>query len=98
MPTYEYCCNQCNREFEKFQRITEPAHAECPTCGSSDTRRLISHSSFILKGSGWYVTDYARKNGGNGGASEKAAPGTQNEGSDRTRSTSRDASSASTRS
>lgn len=70
MPTYEYACNQCGREFEKVQRITEPAQAECPACGSSDTRRLISHSSFILKGSGWYVTDYARKNGGgNGGSS-----------------------------
>jgi len=81
MPTYEYCCNQCGHEFEKVQRITEPAQAECPVCGSADTRRLISHSSFILKGTGWYVTDYARKNGGgNGGTSHRSTKTTIQEG------------------
>lgn len=70
MPTYEYHCDGCGGEFEKEQRITEPAGGECPSCGSSDVHRLISLSSFVLKGSGWYVTDYARK-GGNGSSDPK---------------------------
>ncbi|MBL6976389.1 MAG: zinc ribbon domain-containing protein [Deltaproteobacteria bacterium] len=73
MPTYEYQCDGCGDEFEKEQRITEPAGAVCPSCGSSDTHRLISLSSFVLKGSGWYVTDYGRKdgNGSNGSKGHK---------------------------
>ena len=70
MPTYEYQCNACHAEFECEQRISAPPHAPCPTCGAEDTRRLISHSSFVLKGSGWYVTDYGRK-GANGPSGTK---------------------------
>jgi len=67
MPTYEYHCDACESEFEVEKRMSDPVEAGCPACGSDHTHRLISHSSFVLKGSGWYVTDYARKNGGNGG-------------------------------
>jgi putative FmdB family regulatory protein len=76
MPTYEYACNACNAEFEREQRISDPPHADCPDCGSEDTRRLISHTSFVLKGSGWYATDYGRKggNGSNGGHGKPAKP------------------------
>ncbi len=72
MPTYEYRCNACGIEFEVEKRMSDPVAAACTTCGATDTERLISHSSFVLKGSGWYVTDYARKNGssGNGGATK----------------------------
>lgn len=92
MPTYEYCCNQCGREFEKVQRITDPVQADCPACGSSDTRRLLSLSSFILKGTGWYLTDYARKNGGGQeGPSRKGAKSTLQEESDATTSGTRGA-------
>ncbi|MBP7125422.1 zinc ribbon domain-containing protein [Myxococcota bacterium] len=66
MPTYEYHCNACNRDFEAEKRMSDPVDQECAHCGSPDTQRLISHTSFVLKGSGWYVTDYARKNGSNG--------------------------------
>lgn len=66
MPTYEYRCDACEDEFEVEKRMSDPVQAPCPSCGSARTHRLISHSSFVLKGSGWYVTDYARKNGGNG--------------------------------
>lgn len=65
MPTYEYRCNHCGHDFEKFQRITDEPNATCPLCGSPDTKRLVSLSSFILKGTGWYLTDYARKERGN---------------------------------
>lgn len=60
MPIYEYECNDCG-VFELTQRITEPALKRCPTC-KGKVERLISNTSFVLKGSGWYATDYA-KNG-----------------------------------
>lgn len=61
MPTYEYECTTCGAQFEREQKITEDPIKECPECGNS-VKRVISASSFVLKGSGWYVTDYARKN------------------------------------
>ena len=67
MPIYEYACEHCG-VFEEMQRINDPALAKCPKC-KRKVRRLISQTSFQLKGSGWYVTDYARK--GNGGSSKK---------------------------
>ena len=56
MPIYEYDCPHCGR-FEKQQRITEPALGRCAHCGRK-VQRLISHTSFALKGTGWYATDY----------------------------------------
>jgi putative FmdB family regulatory protein len=61
MPIYEYHCKQCG-EFEVMQRITDRALRRCPTCQKKVTK-LISNTSFQLKGTGWYVTDYARKDG-----------------------------------
>ncbi|MGH8068615.1 MAG: FmdB family zinc ribbon protein [Candidatus Entotheonellia bacterium] len=57
MPIYEYQCESCNRRFEVMQRMTEPLLATCEKCGGH-VRRLISQTSFVLKGSGWYVTNY----------------------------------------
>src|SRR5262245_7073554 len=62
MPIYEYRCGHCG-EFEEMQRITDPPLVKCPRCGRK-VQRLISQTSFQLKGSGWYVTDYGR--GGSG--------------------------------
>ena len=65
MPTYEYECPKCPRVFEVRQRITEPALETCDRCGGP-IHRLLSAAPFILKGGGWYVTDYpseARKKG-----------------------------------
>lgn len=65
MPTYEYQCDQCRRTFEIRQRITEDPLTRCEACGGP-LRRLLSAAPFILKGEGWYVTDYpseARKKG-----------------------------------
>jgi putative FmdB family regulatory protein len=58
MPIYEYRCPKCGT-FETMQRITEPALKRCPTC-KSKIERMISSTSFVLKGSGWYATDYAK--------------------------------------
>jgi putative FmdB family regulatory protein len=59
MPIYEYKCNQCG-VFEAMQGIKEAPLKKCPTC-KGKVERQISRGSFILKGSGWYATDYARK-------------------------------------
>ena len=57
MPTYEYECPKCPRVFEVRQRITEPALDTCDRCGGP-IHRLLSAAPFILKGEGWYVTNY----------------------------------------
>ena len=57
MPTYEYHCDGCGRDFEVRQRISEASLTTCDVCGGA-VRRLLSAAPFILKGEGWYVTDY----------------------------------------
>jgi len=57
VPTYEYECSKCPRVFEVRQRITEAPLETCDVCGGP-VRRLLSAAPFILKGEGWYVTDY----------------------------------------
>jgi putative FmdB family regulatory protein len=57
VPTYEYECRQCRRRFEVRQRISEPALSTCEECGGP-VQRLLAATPFILKGGGWYVTDY----------------------------------------
>ena len=59
MPTYEYKCEACGNEFEKFQSITAPAIRKCPACGKNRVKRLIgTGSGLIFKGGGFYETDY----------------------------------------
>jgi len=65
MPIYEYQCEQCEHTFEEWQKDFSERDVPCPECGGQ-SQRLISNTAFILKGSGWYVTDYARGNGSNG--------------------------------
>lgn len=60
MPVYEYKCESCAKHFEVWQKITDSPLTECEACGGK-LHKLISQSSFVLKGSGWYVTDYVRK-------------------------------------
>ncbi len=60
MPIYEYQCTKCGEVFEAFQKITDEPLTECKFC-KARVEKLISHSSFQLKGSGWYLTDYARR-------------------------------------
>lgn len=70
MPIYEYSCPECGT-FETMQRITEPALKRCPKC-KSKVERMVSRTSFILKGSGWYATDYGRS-GKSGGAQSESS-------------------------
>lgn len=60
MPIYEYECRNCGKHFEKMQKITEEPLSSCPFCAGK-VKKLVSNCSFQLKGSGWYVTDYAKK-------------------------------------
>lgn len=75
MPIYEYRCEECAQVFEEWQNDFEERDAPCPVCGAH-SKRLISHSAFILKGSGWYATDYSRKssseNGNGNGKKDKS--------------------------
>ena len=61
MPTYTYQCHSCGKIFEKEQKITEEPIKECPYCGGQVKRLITGGMGLILKGSGWYVTDYKNK-------------------------------------
>ena len=58
MPIYEYECTNCGKQFEAFQKFSDAPLSRCKDCGGY-VHKLISRTSFILKGTGWYVTDYA---------------------------------------
>ncbi len=62
MPLYEYKCNKCEHLFERIQKFSDPPLTVCPKCGG-DVEQLISPPAIQFKGSGWYVTDYAKKSG-----------------------------------
>ena len=72
MPIYEYRCNECQHLFEEWQKDFKEREVNCPICGGTSSR-LISNSAFVLKGSGWYATDYCNSkseaSNGNGKAS-----------------------------
>lgn len=69
MPTYEYECNDCSHHFEKFQKMTDEPIKVCPKCNGNVKRLINSGAGLIFKGSGFYVTDYKRKNVGSCGCS-----------------------------
>jgi putative FmdB family regulatory protein len=76
MPTYEYRCDKCGHEFEREQRITEDPIKSCPKCRSQKARRLISVTSFVLKGGGWYSDLYSSGSGKQKNDSESASGST----------------------
>ncbi|MDH4028620.1 MAG: zinc ribbon domain-containing protein [Nitrospirota bacterium] len=57
MPVYEYKCGKCGEQFEVMQKITDSPLTVCDSCGG-ELKKLITNTSFVLKGGGWYVTDY----------------------------------------
>jgi putative FmdB family regulatory protein len=61
MPIYEYECTKCNHLTEAWQKFSDPPITKCELCNGK-MKKLISQNTFHLKGSGWYVTDYASKN------------------------------------
>ena len=83
MPTYEYECLKCRRVFEIRQRISEPALTACDVCGG-EVRRLLSAAPFILKGAGWYVTDYPSESRKQALKSEKSSEKSSDKSSEKT--------------
>jgi len=98
MPIYEYACEKCESEFEVEQRITDEPIKTCRKCRSRRVKRLISRTSFSLKGGGWYADGYGSSGGGKGGeggeesksdsssGSDKASPGKQDKAKDKSKS------------
>jgi putative FmdB family regulatory protein len=75
MPLYEYQCERCGHRFETIQKFSDPPLEECPKCGGVVKKRQ-SAPAFQFKGSGWYITDYGRKDSGSEKAADSAAPAT----------------------
>ena len=69
MPLYEYQCQKCGHRFERIQRFSDPLVKKCPECGGK-VEQLLSAPAVQFKGSGWYVTDYAKKSAGSSSKSE----------------------------
>ena len=77
MPLYEYQCGACGNRFEVIQKFSDSPAEACKVCGKGPVRRLQSSPAIQFKGSGWYITDYARK-----GSSESSAKGADGKGAD----------------
>ncbi len=82
MPLYEYECNDCEHRFERIQKFSDPLVSTCPVCAGK-VRKLVSSPAFQFKGTGWYVTDYARKPSGDqpSGATGDTKDGGKKDGS-----------------
>jgi len=72
MPLYEYQCTKCKHRFERIRKFSDRPITKCPECGSK-VEQLISAAAVQFKGSGWYVTDYAKKS--SSGSSDSASDG-----------------------
>lgn len=72
MPLYEYQCDACAHRFEVIQKFSDALVEVCPKCAGA-VRKLVSSPAFQFKGSGWYITDYAKKPEGGGGAAKGEA-------------------------
>jgi putative FmdB family regulatory protein len=70
MPLYEYECDTCGHRFEVIQKFSDSPLTECPKC-QGPVRKLISSPAIQFKGSGWYITDYAKKSGTGAGTPGK---------------------------
>jgi putative FmdB family regulatory protein len=75
MPLYEYECESCGHRFERIQKFSDAPIETCPVCGKH-VRKLLSSPAIQFKGTGWYVTDYARKSSDGGSVKSSSAPST----------------------
>ena len=81
MPLYEYQCTECEATLEAIQAFAAPPLEDCPECGRSSLKKLLSAPAFQFKGSGWYVNDYARKDKRPGGGAESDGAAASGNGS-----------------
>jgi putative FmdB family regulatory protein len=87
MPLYEYQCESCGHRFEKIRKFSDPPLEKCPVCGGP-VRKLLSSPAIKFKGTGWYITDYAKKSSTEGQAGSKGT-GENAQGGDKTESESK---------
>ena len=73
MPLHEYECKKCGHRFERIQKFSDPPVKKCPECGGK-VEQLLSAPAVQFKGSGWYVTDYARKSSGSSASGSDSGP------------------------
>lgn len=71
MPIYEYACAACGHELEAMQKMSDAALTDCPACGKPALKKQISAAGFVLKGGGWYATDFRDKGKKKGGGDVK---------------------------
>jgi len=90
MPLYEYQCDACQHRFEKIQKFSDPPVDVCPNCGKGPVKKLLSSPAIQFKGTGWYVTDYAKKSGTDAGKTSSRESGSSS-GSSSSESKSSDA-------
>src|SRR5689334_20631711 len=67
MPLYEYECEACGKRFEKIQKFSDAPLEVCEKCGKGPIKKLLSSPAIQFKGSGWYITDYAKKSSSDSG-------------------------------
>ena len=73
MPLYEYECPHCGHRFELIQRFADPPAETCVACGKGPVHKLLSAPAVHFKGTGWYVTDYAKKGSAGAGKPDSAS-------------------------
>jgi putative FmdB family regulatory protein len=94
MPLYEYQCDACSNRFERIQKFSDPPVETCPSCGGK-VRKLLSSPAIQFKGSGWYITDYAKKSSSDGGKGSASTPSTSSSDTSTSSSTDKGTSSGS---
>ena len=77
MPLYEYECESCRKRFEKIRKFSDPPLETCDLCGNGPIRKLFSSPAIQFKGSGFYITDYAKKSSTEGGSADGQAEATK---------------------
>ncbi len=73
MPLYEYECEACHNRFERIQKYSDPPIEICAVCGKGPVKKLLSSPAIQFKGSGWYITDYAKKSSSDSGSAGSTA-------------------------
>lgn len=94
MPLYEYECESCQKRFEKIRKFSDPPLKTCDLCGNGPIRKLFSSPAIQFKGSGFYITDYAKKSSTEAGQTGGQAEGTKSSSSESDASAKSDSSSS----
>jgi len=86
MPLHEYECEACGQRFEKIQKFSDPPLEVCVKCGKGPVKKLLSSPAFQFKGTGWYVTDYAKSKESKGSKESKESKETAKESKEKSSS------------